>query len=231
MNNFSYKDFLNELDDTYSVGVHGVVGLKNHIKCADNILKYGLMLSNTGGMIQNLQMYGPKGNMGSFLLDKLSNYTYIADFGKDIVNIIVAIPDVLVDGDDIYFLGHFNYSENPSISEQSGIGLPVNILTDIEKIIPKEFIYGYTFRSFFSKDDEIGFKLNPKFIDFMDKDKREEFIHKYVTKLCNKCGLHSIEQEKYIIELKRNNGIFQENEYYRQLLEYLHKEKVKELNK
>ena len=95
MDKISYNNFLDGLDDTYSVGVHGVEGFTNHIVLADNMLKNGLILHNAGGMIQNLQMFGQKGYMGSFLLDKLTNYTYITDFNKDIVNIIVAVPDVL----------------------------------------------------------------------------------------------------------------------------------------
>ena len=227
MDKISYNNFLDGLDDTYSVGVHGVEGFTNHIVLADNMLKNGLILHNAGGMIQNLQMFGQKGYMGSFLLDKLTNYTYITDFNKDIVNIIVAVPDVLIDGDNTYFLGHFNYSESPNTSEQAGNNLPLNIMTAIEKRIPKEFIYGYTYRKFFSKDNNFGFILNPNFLDNLSEEDRNKFIREYITKLNVKVGVHTIEDEKKIIELRRTAGMFYENEYYRQLLDYLHKEKVK----
>ena len=223
----SYNCLLDKIDDSYSVGVHGVALLKNYLLGADMAFKDGLHFQAGGGLLENLQMYGQKRHFNSFLLDKISNYTYIDKYQKDIVNIIVAIPEVLVDGDDTYFLGHYNYSELLNTSNVEEKFFPVNMLSDIERTLPKEFVYGCTYKNIFSNDGEIKFKLNPNFIDFISEDKRKKFIHKYVSNLKIKCGLKTIEQEKDIIENLKKYNFYYESEYNRQFLDYIYKDKIK----
>lgn len=228
MENNSYDVLLHFVDDNYSVGVHGVVGFSNHIKLADNMLKNGIVMQSSGGMLSNLQMFGQKKNMGSFLLDKLKNYSYTAEFNNVIVNVLVAVPDYLETSDGgKYFLGHFNYSELSNTRENAENNLPLNIITDMERLIPKEFVVGYVYKNFLGNN--MSYVSNPKFIGLLSEEKRQIFIDEFIKKRINKYGLRTIEEELSIVETLKSVDRYEETEYYRQLLDFISKEKVNKL--
>ena len=175
---------IHSLDETYSIGVHGITGREKNIEKAENIIRTGLQNKGWGGILSNVTMYGQIKDLTDDDYNKILNYCYgEADFDNHYANILVATPESFQDQlGKTYFLGHFNkVSGYAKGKDSAGDSNPLNMLVEESKILKIEFIVGYYCRV--KNQKEIIFKLNPNFIGFRSKEEQIAFFEKLKSQL------------------------------------------------
>ena len=218
-------EIISSIPEDYSICIHGINGTGDFIERAKSTLLKGLNNSGWGGVLSNSKIIGQKKNLKDRDYLEMLDYSYGYDNNGTVVNLIIALPEVIKDKDGKeYYLGHFN--KIPGISkgkDEAGDSLPINQLIEAIEYIPKEFIVGYYYGTYKSKD--FTFVRNPNYIGNESIEKQEDFYNALIVVL-KKMGYLSVSEEEKQYEiaklkLKDPDLYFEKNEYYKQLGEYI----------
>jgi len=167
----SYEDFveyISNLDPNYSIGIHGVTGAGNHLEKIPSILSQGLRLKGWGGILSNVAMFGQIKDLTERDYKELYDYTYGADNEGNIINIFFAFPETYTteEGREFY-LGNFpKVSGYAKGQAEAGDHNPLNKISEMQEVIPKEFILGYSVMKM--ETDNFSFYKNPNFYPYLD---------------------------------------------------------------
>lgn len=195
-----------------SIGVHGIKynGKDSNIDVANKILNQGLDINmECYGLVGTICMFG-KVEQCNF--KEITGYVYGCDEHKNIVNVIVAIPETIpmIDGDE-YFIGDFpeykyGYGKNDDRARCNSF----NYFTDDNNRFPTEFIVGYIKNKYrhISEGFEEEFILNENYIGL--KTPIERLI--YFDSIKNK--LDELKCYKFNEEYMNLVNIFPKPTYY-----------------
>ena len=219
----SFLNILCKLNDTYSIGVHGVTGEGDYIKKGYSIIMEGLKNNGWGGLLSNVTMLGQLKNFDDNTFATLLNYFYSLDMNERFVNIVVAVPEVIEDSSGKkFFLGHYNPTRGYSKGvDEAGDSLPLNVLIENISLLPKEFILGFYCGKFNSKKFE--FIPNPNFIDYKDEEYKSKFYDLIISEI-SRLYFRDIDSEILLLE-RYPRYASMNDEYHRQLRDFIAKYK------
>lgn len=229
MNLIEFYDLFSQIPGDYSIGVHGISSTDDNIVTAKKIIDTGLKFKGWGGILSNVYMFGQKKDMTDNNFDELVNYFFpVVDSNNMIVNIIVAIPESFKDSKGSeYYLGHFNrVSGYAKGNSEAGDYLPLNKYAEKIKYLPKEFIVGYSYGRYNTR--EFTFVRNPSFIGFMSEEDQTRYFESILNTLVEECYLVDKERLERFLSAFKKLG-FHPDEYQKQALSF-YEERAKKNN-
>ena len=169
----TYIEFCNlikSLNPNTSIGVHGInTNTLSKGSVGKEIIKTGLNLTNWGGILSSIKMYGRVKDLSEQDLLNIYNYAYGVGNNEEVENILFGFPEVITNSDNKdFYLGYYNrydlgYAKG---QKEAGADLPLNQLFDKMHIIPNSFIIGL-FNSQ-NNNQSINFSLNNYFYEFQN---------------------------------------------------------------